>query len=76
MKNLKQIHLKESEIHQMAEAALVAFEFACCWKRAFEAAAEFAVDELGVRPTRAQAATAVRVAQSGWEGIRIAAQQG
>lgn len=73
MKNLKPKHLTKSEIHQMAEAALIAFEFACCWKRAFEAAAEFAVDELSVRPTKAQAATAVRVAQAGWEGLRIAA---
>ena len=67
--------LSNREIHQMAEAALIAFEFACDWKRAFEAAAEFASDELGVKATKAQAATAVRIAQTGWEGIRIAAQK-
>ncbi len=38
-------------------------------------AAEFAADELGVKATKAQAATAVRVAQTGWEGIRMSVQQ-
>jgi len=69
--NMKTAFLSEWEIQQMAEAALTSYEFSCCWKRAFEAAAEFAADELGVKATRAQAATAVRVAQTGWEGIRL-----
>jgi uncharacterized protein YjiK len=55
----------------MAEAALTSYEFACCWKRAYQEAAEFAADELGVKATRAQAATAVRIAQTGWEGIKM-----
>ncbi len=58
----------------MAEAALTSYEFSCCWKRAFEEAAEFAADELGVKATRAQAATAIRIAQTGWEGIRQSVQ--
>jgi len=71
---MKSAYLSQWEIQQMAEAALTSYEFSCCWKRAFKAAAEFAADELGVKATRAQAATAIRVAQTGWEGIRQSVQ--
>jgi|TARA_B110000908_G_C10148912_1_gene400404 hypothetical protein len=71
---MKTNFLSEFEIQQMAEAALTSYEFSCCWKRAFQEAAEFAADELGVNATRAQAATAVRIAQTGWEGIRNCVQ--
>ena len=67
---MKTAFLSQWEIQQMAEAALTSYEFSCCWKRAFQEAAEFAADEFGVKSTRAQSATAVRLAQSGWEGIR------
>jgi hypothetical protein len=67
---MKTTYLSEFEIQQMAESTLTCYEFSCCWKRAFVAAAEFAIDELGVTATRAQVATAVRIAQTGWEGIR------
>jgi len=67
---MKSAYLSQWEIQQMAEAALTSYEFSCCWNRAFQEAAEFAADELGVKATRAQAATAVRIAQTGWEGIR------
>ena len=68
---MKTRYLSQQEIQQMAEAALISYEFGCSWKRAFQAAAEFAADELGVKATRAQAATAVRIAKTDWEGIRI-----
>jgi len=68
---MKTTYLSQWEIQQMAEAALTCYEFSCCWKRAFEEAGEFAADELGVKATRAQKATAVRIAQTGWEGIRM-----
>ncbi len=68
---MKKRYLYQQEIHQMADAALISYEFGCSWKRAFEAAAEFAIDELGVKATRAQAATAVRIAQTNWERIKI-----
>lgn len=67
---MKTSYLSQWEIQQMAEAALNSYEFSCCWKRAFEEAYEFAADEFGVKATSAQAATAVRIAQTGWEGIR------
>jgi|TARA_Y100000114_G_C11718504_1_gene307237 hypothetical protein len=68
---MKRRYLYHQEINQMADAALISYEFECCWKRAFQAAAEFATDELGVKATRAQAATAVRIAQTNWERIKI-----
>lgn len=68
---MKKRYLYDQEINQMADAALISYEFGCCWKRALQAAAEFAIDELGVKATRAQAATAVRIAQTNWERIKI-----
>ena len=62
---MKTAFLSKWEIQQMAEAALTSYEFSCCWNRAFQEAAEYAADEFGVK-----SATAVRLAQSGWEGIR------
>tara|TARA_R110002153_G_scaffold193440_3_gene346816 strand:+ start:1061 stop:1294 length:234 start_codon:yes stop_codon:yes gene_type:complete len=59
------------QIHQMADSALLSYEMTCSWKRAHEAAVEFAADEFGVRATVSQASTAVRLAQTGWEGISI-----
>ena len=68
-------YLSQWEIQQMAEAALTSYEFTACWKRAFQAASEFAADERDVKATRSQAATAVRIAQTGWEGIRMSVQK-
>tara|TARA_R110000744_G_scaffold219846_1_gene338583 strand:- start:474 stop:707 length:234 start_codon:yes stop_codon:yes gene_type:complete len=64
-------YLNDDQIHQMAEAALTSYEMTCSWKRSHEAALEFAADELGVRATVAQASTALRLAQTGWEGLKI-----
>ena len=72
---MKPAYMSQWEIQQMAEAALTSYEFTASWKRAFEAAAEFAADEWGMKATRAQAATAVRIAQTGWEGIRMSVKQ-
>jgi len=72
---MKTTYLSGIEIQQMAEAALTSYEFTCCWSRAFQAAAEHATDELGVQPTKAQCATATRLAQTGWEGIKISVQK-
>lgn len=72
---MKTAYMSQWEIQQMAEAALTSYEFTASWTRAFEAAAEFAADEWGIKATRAQAATAVRIAQTGWEGIRMSVKQ-
>ena len=72
---LKTTYLSQWEIQQMAEAALTSYEFSCSWSRAHEAAADFAADELQVCATTAQASTAVRIAQTGWEGIKLCVQK-
>jgi hypothetical protein len=64
-------YLTNHEVSEMAEAAIRSYEFAASWRDAGRAAREFAADEMGVRATDAQVATAVRIAQAGWEGIKI-----
>jgi hypothetical protein len=68
---MKTTYLSQWEIQQMAEAALISYEFTSSWARAHEAAKDFAADELQVSATIAQASTAVRIAQTGWEGIKM-----
>jgi len=72
---MKSQYMSQWDIQQMAEAALISYELTASWKRAFEAATEFAADEWEVKATQSQAATAVRIAQTGWEGIRMSVQQ-
>lgn len=62
-------YMPQSEIDQMASAAVTCYEMACSWRRAGEAAREYAADDLGVRATSAQVALAVRLAQTRWQGI-------
>lgn len=62
-------YISQAEIDQMARAAVTSYEMACSWRRAGEAAREYAADELGVRATSAQVALAVRLAQTRWQGI-------
>ena len=71
---MKPRYLTESELSGMASAACASYEFACDWRAAGEAAAEYAADELGARATSAQVATAVRLAQTQWEGYRMEAR--
>jgi hypothetical protein len=59
----------------MAEEALNSFEMTADWKTAYNAAVEFAIDEWEIEATQAQAATAVSIAQSGWQGIKNCVQQ-
>ena len=68
---MKQRFLTEFEITLLAEEALNNFEWTCEWRKAREAASEFAADEWGVRATNAQLNTAVRRAQVGWEGVKM-----
>tara|TARA_R110000822_G_scaffold7154_6_gene29449 strand:+ start:296 stop:532 length:237 start_codon:yes stop_codon:yes gene_type:complete len=66
---MKTTFLTSNQITGMAEAALASFEMTASWKAASAAAAEYAADELGVRATGAQIATAMRKAQVGWTAI-------
>ena len=52
---MKTSYMSQFEIQQLAEAALISYEFTASWSRAFEAAKEFAADELGIKATTAQA---------------------
>lgn len=72
---MNQRYLTEAELADMAAAACASYEFACSWRAAGTAAAEYAADELGVRATSAQIATAVRLAQTRWEGYRMEARR-
>ena len=68
-------HLTELEIKQMADWAVTNYEVSCSWKSAFAAAAEFAGDEFKGRATNAQAATAVNIAKTIWEGYRMQSKE-
>ena len=66
---MKTRYLTTPEINQMAKYAVANYEFSCSWKSAFYSAASFAADGFGVKATKAQAATAVQIAKTIWEGI-------
>lgn len=68
-------YLGKDEIESMAEAAFTAYEHACCWRRAGEAARECALDDLAVRATSAQVGLAVRLAQVRWQSASITAKR-
>jgi hypothetical protein len=72
---MKKAYLSEWEIQSMAEAALTSFEVTASWKRAFEAAQEYAADEWEIKATPKQTATAVNIAKTGWEGIKMSVQK-
>ena len=64
-------YMSEWEIQQMAESALTSYEMTADWKAAYNAAVEFAIDEWKIEATQSQAATAVAIAQTGWQGIKM-----
>jgi len=66
------VYLTESHIHEMADAALTAYEVTGEKSRMGEVAAEYAADEFGVSATKSQVGYAVKLALTGWEGIKIA----
>ena len=72
---MKTAYMSEWEIQQMAEAALISFEGSASWSRAFDATIEFAADEWEIKATKAQAATAVAIAKTGWQGIKQSVQK-
>jgi hypothetical protein len=67
---MKQSYLSQWDIQQMAEAALINYEFSCSWEKANETAIEFAANEWEIKATQAQAATATNIAKTGWDGIK------
>jgi len=69
-------YLTDTQIDEMAAAAVTSYDMACSWSAAGRAAREYAADELGVKATDAQVATAVRIAQVKWQGFSMAARRG
>jgi len=68
-------HLTEAKIIEMADAALTAYEFTGEKRRMGEVAAEYAADEFGVSATAAQTGYAIKLALTGWEGIKAATKK-
>ena len=64
-------YMSTIEVQNMAEAALVSYEMTASWSAAYNAAVEYAADEWHIKATPAQAKTAIRLAQTGWDGIRM-----
>jgi len=64
-------YMSAIEVQNMAEAALVSYEMTTSWSEAYTAAVEYAADEWHIKATPAQAKTAIRLAQTGWDGIRM-----
>ena len=62
-------YLTEDQINQMRDAALVSYEFSCDWKKAWTAAFEYAIDELGVKPNKSAVSLAVKLAKVDWSVI-------
>ncbi len=63
-------YMSDIQIQNMAEVAIVSYEFTASWAVAYTAALEFAADEWHTKATPSQVMAAVSLAKTGWEGIR------
>jgi hypothetical protein len=72
---MKTTYMTTSEIEILAEEAMASFEMTASWRNAGIAAAEFAADEWGIRATKAQVATAIAVAQTAWQGVKMSVEK-
>jgi len=68
-------YLTEYQIFEMADAALTTYEVTGEKSRMGEVAAEYAADEFGAKATPSQIGYAVRLAMTGWEGIKAATKK-
>ncbi len=66
-------YLSEAQIRKMADRAFTAYEMACTWSAAFDAAQELALEEFGIRPRRSAVMLAVKHAKVRWmaESARV-----
>ena len=62
-------YLNDRQIDQMAKAALNSYEMSADWNSAFQAAQEFAIDELNMRPNRTAVLLALKIAKAKWMAI-------
>jgi hypothetical protein len=73
--NDQMANLTNAQIIEMADAALTALEMTAEKSRMGEVAAEYAADEFGVKATPSQIGYAVKLALTGWEGIKAATKK-
>ena len=60
------MYLNDYQINQMAIAAVNSYEMTADWGSAFNAAREFALDEMNVRPNRTAVLLALKIAKTRW----------
>lgn len=60
------MYLNDYQIDQMATAAVNSYEMTADWNSAFDAAREFAIDEMNVRPNRTAVLLALKLAKTRW----------
>jgi transposase len=68
-------YLTETQIDDMADAAVTAFEFTADRNAALRAAAEYAKDEWGVTPRKSAVLLAMKRAGLSWEARRMQAKR-
>ena len=68
-------YLTDSQIGEMADAAFTTYDVTCCWKAATRAAAEYAVDEFGIKPRKSAVLLAVKIAKLRWSAASFTVKQ-
>jgi hypothetical protein len=68
-------YLTNAQILEMADAALITYEVSGEKRDIGKYAAEYAADEFGVKATPSQIGYAVKLALTGWEGIKAATKK-
>ena len=60
------MYLDNDQIDEMAQAALASYEMSADWRYGFDAAREYALEVIGVRPNRTAVLLAVKIAKVKW----------
>jgi hypothetical protein len=68
-------YLLDAHIHEMSQAALRSYEMTGNWNSAKTAAAEYAIDELGIKPRLFAVLAAVKIAKAAWHGITLGVRE-
>ena len=71
---MKTGYLTEDQIAQMAEYAAQNYELSAEWRKAYDAAREYAAEEFGIRANESQVNYAGKLARTIWEGEKIRVQ--
>ena len=62
-------YLTESQINQMARAAMRCYEFSCSWSAALGEAVEYSINEFGIKPRKSAALLALKLAKLNWYAV-------